>query len=142
MHDTISIFIALGGFILTVIVATSKITGSFKSSVLEIQEKLELDVKEIDKKFTEALAQHNRESDAKVSGIYRRMDEIQTFVESRYASKELMNIMHEGTAKNIGMLERKIDESRIELKGEMVELRKTLQGVILRINGKGGHGEE
>lgn len=139
MHDALIVFIGLGGFVVTVIVATSKITGSFKSSVLELQTKLEEDVKEIDKKFTEALAQHNREAETKVTGIYRRMDEIQSFVESRYASKELTNVMHEGTAKNIGMLERKIDESRIELKSEMIELRKTLQSVIMRLNGSGGH---
>lgn len=125
---------------MTVIAATSKITGSFKSSVLEIQTKLEADVKEIDKKFTEALAQHNREAETKVTSIYRRMDEIQSFVEARYASKELTNVMHEGTAKNIGMLERKIDESRLELKSEMVELRKALQSVIIRSN-NGGHAQ-
>lgn len=124
--------VGLIGLIATIIIATSKITTSFNTSVESIRLDINTEMEKLEQRFTETFMQRKQEVDGKVAGIYRRMDEIQAFTEGRYASKELMSVMHEGTAKNIGMLERKIDESRIEIRGELTELRKMVQTVVTR----------
>ena len=112
MHISLGEIIGIIGILLTLIGGFWKVNSSLTSG-------LNNGIKEVEDKFDKALHEHVKEEDEKRKRVYDRLDEIKKFADERFVTKEIINIMHEGTAKNLSSLEQKFDAMRIEVKGDM-----------------------
>lgn len=129
MHFTLGNLLSLISMLVVGIVGFWKINGSLKDGFTE-------NIKEVDEKFHEALDAHAKEEDEKRRRLYERIDEVKKAADEKFVSKELVNVMHEGTAKNIASLEAKLDRIQIDFKGDLNEVRKglnDLREVILKM---------
>lgn len=138
-------FFTILGFLVSLVVAVLTIVkmvkGAINDSKLEMGKEIsELGVKveKCESDFEKKMTSHSEESEKKFGSVYRRFDELKDFAERRYLSKELANVMHEATAKNIGALEKKFDDMRIEVRGELSEVKKGQQDLIIAIQTQKG----
>lgn len=137
------VFTALG-FVVSLVIAVLTIVNMVKGAIKDSNDAMETKLNELGQKveeseveFEKKMTEHTAENEKKFSSVYRRFDELKDFAERRYLSKELANVMHESTAKNIAALEKKFDDMRIEVRGEISDLKKGQQELLIVLQKKG-----
>jgi hypothetical protein len=117
MHFTLGNIISLISIIIGLIVGFWRLNVSLKDG-------FSANIKSVDEKFHMALDTHVREEEEKRRRMYDRIDEIKKDSEVKFVSKELINLMHEGTARNLLSLEAKLDKLVTDFRGDLNEVRK------------------
>jgi hypothetical protein len=117
MHFTLGNLISLISIIIGLVIGFWRLNSSLKDGFAA-------NIKSVDDKFHAALNTHAKEEDEKRRRIYERIDEVKKQADDRFASKELINVMHEGTAKNLSSLEAKLDKMSNDFKTDLNDVRK------------------
>lgn len=113
-------------FVVTIVLGVWKISGDIKKGNKEVEDKSKAQLDAIEKKFTDSFEKHCKEEEEKRGVMYRRMDEMKAMAETKFMSRELGSLLHEGTAKSISGLESKFEVMRGEMKSDMNGIAKSL----------------